>query len=132
MLGPLHELSLCLLPLLPLFFHTTPISTKQMESPLNQSYIWAIAHVFAYVRSVTAEGGVLFARAVTMIAAVYSQLGTHQLSPCLSGERLRALDRCTNRTIDDQLRQHAECAGNTEQNSVEVLLGQTVVLQQHT
>jgi hypothetical protein len=59
-------------------------------------------------------------------------LGSNQLAPSLSAERLRTLNWRTNGTINDELRQDTKSAGHTKQNSVVVLFSKTIVLQQDT
>lgn len=61
-----------------------------------------------------------------------SKLGTDELGPGLGGEGLRALDGSTDGAVDDELGKHTESAGDTEEDSVEVLLLEAVVLEEHT
>ena len=60
------------------------------------------------------------------------QLRTHKLSILLSAERLGTLDRCANSAVNDELRKDTKCTGDTKEHRVEVLLSETVILQQNT
>lgn len=60
------------------------------------------------------------------------QSETNLLGKSLGRERLGALDRSTDSTVNDDLRKDTKSTSNTEQNGVEVLLSKTVVLQQDT
>jgi hypothetical protein len=60
------------------------------------------------------------------------QLCANNLGPLLSRERLGSLDRSTNSSVDDQLRQDTNGTGNTEEDGVVAGFGQTVVLEQDT
>lgn len=60
------------------------------------------------------------------------QLGTNKLGPGISAEGLGSLDRGSDGAVDDELRKDTDGAGHTEEDGVEVLLGQTVVLEEHT
>jgi len=61
-----------------------------------------------------------------------SQLGSNDLGPLLGGEGLRTLDRCTNSTVNDQLREDTNGTGDTKENCVVAGLGETVVLEKYT
>jgi hypothetical protein len=63
---------------------------------------------------------------------IYLQLGADQLGVSLGGEGLGALDGGTDGTVDDELGKNTEGTGHTEKNSVVVLLGEAVVLEEHT
>jgi hypothetical protein len=60
------------------------------------------------------------------------ELGTNELSPCISAERLGALNGSTDGTVDDELGKNTESTRNTKENSVVVLLSQAVVLEEDT
>lgn len=60
------------------------------------------------------------------------QLGTDELGPGVSGEGLWPLDGGTDGTVNDELGKDTNGAANTEEDGVEVLLGQTVVLEEDT
>ena len=62
----------------------------------------------------------------------HSQLSSNELGVALSAETLRAFNRGTNTTVDDQLGKNTNSTSNTEQNSVVAGFGQTVVLKEDT
>ena len=62
----------------------------------------------------------------------YLQLGADQLGVSLGGEGLGALDGGTDGAVDDELGKHTESTRDTEENSVVVLLGEAVVLEEDT
>jgi hypothetical protein len=61
-----------------------------------------------------------------------SKLASDKLGVSLSAERLRALNRCTHSTVNDELWEDTESSGNTEQNSVVVGFSESVVLEKDT
>ena len=107
-----------LLPHIHLLLLASSVPTQQTQSPLDAPHIRPCEPVFI-PESLT-------------LARAYSELSPDQLRPRLRAERLGSLDGRAHRTINDQLRQHTERAAHTEQNGVEVLLRETVVLQQNT
>lgn len=60
------------------------------------------------------------------------KLSTDKLGVSLSAERLGALDRSTESTVNDDLRKDTKGTGNTEEDGVVVGLGKTVVLEEDT
>jgi len=60
------------------------------------------------------------------------QRGTDKLGILLSAERFGTLNGGTECAVDDELRKNTERARNTEENSVVVSLGETVVLEENT
>jgi hypothetical protein len=62
----------------------------------------------------------------------YLQSSANKLGVSLGAERLGPLDGGTDGTVDDELGKHTERTGDTEENSVVVLLGKTVVLEEDT
>lgn len=60
------------------------------------------------------------------------QLGANLLGPHLGAEGLGALDGRADGTVDDELREDTDGAGNTEEDGVVVLLGEAVVLEKDT
>lgn len=60
------------------------------------------------------------------------QLSANQLGVGLGAERLRALNGHADGAVDDELGKDTESAGNTEEDGVEVLLGEAVVLEENT
>jgi hypothetical protein len=60
------------------------------------------------------------------------KLSTNKLGPGIGREGLGALDGGTDGTVDDELGKDTKSTRNTEQNSVEVLLSETVVLEEDT
>lgn len=59
-------------------------------------------------------------------------LRANNLGQSLRAVALGALNRGTQATVDDHLRQDTKGAGHTEENGVVIGLGQAVVLQKHT
>lgn len=64
--------------------------------------------------------------------SIFLQSCTNQLGPCLSAERLGALDRSSNCAINDELWENTNGTGYTEQDSVVAGFGKTVVLEEDT
>jgi hypothetical protein len=60
------------------------------------------------------------------------KLSTNKLGPGIGREGLGALDGGTDGTVDDELGKDTKSTRDTEENSVEVLLGKTVVLEEDT
>lgn len=60
------------------------------------------------------------------------KLSTDKLGISLSAERLGTLDRSTESAVNDDLRKDTKGTGNTEEDSVVVGLGKTVVLEEDT
>lgn len=60
------------------------------------------------------------------------KLSTNKLGPGIGREGLGALDGGTDGTVDDELGKDTKSTRDTEENSVEVLLGETVVLEEDT
>ena len=60
------------------------------------------------------------------------ELGSNKLGPGVGREGLGALDGGTDGTVDDELGKDTKSTRDTEENSVEVLLGETVVLEEDT
>ena len=60
------------------------------------------------------------------------ELSSNKLGPGLGREGLGALDGGTDGTVDDKLGKNTKSTRNTEENSVEVLLSETVVLEEDT
>lgn len=66
-----------------------------------------------------------------MLRSVISlELGSNKLGPGVGGEGLGALDGGTDGAVDDELGKDTKSTRNTEENSVEVLLSETVVLEE--
>jgi len=60
------------------------------------------------------------------------ELGSNKLGPGVGREGLGALNGGTDGTVNDELGKDTKSTRNTEQNSVEVLLSETVVLEEDT
>jgi hypothetical protein len=60
------------------------------------------------------------------------KLSTNKLGPGVGREGLGALDGGTDGTVDDELGKDTKSTRNTEEDSVEVLLSETVVLEEDT
>ena len=60
------------------------------------------------------------------------KLSTNKLGPGVGGEGLGALDGGTDGAVDDELGKDTKSTRNTEENGVEVLLSETVVLEEDT
>lgn len=66
------------------------------------------------------------------ISAKHLKLGTDKLGPGLSAEGLGALDGGTDGTVNDELGKNTKGTRDTEEDGVEVLLGEAVVLEEDT
>lgn len=60
------------------------------------------------------------------------KLSTDKFGVGLGAERLGTLDRSTESTVNDELRKDTKSTGNTEEDSVVIGFGKTVVLEEDT
>lgn len=100
-----------------LHFYTSTITTEQRERTLDS------------IAAIPLPGRAML---VVMRRRADSELSANELSPSLSREGLRALDRGADGAVNDELGKHTKCSADTEEDGVEVLLGEAVVLEEDT